>query len=64
MCIILDVQYGSSFYLSKSKNGKVNESKNVSVLILIFKKYFYTSLYISLSIPDDKPDEWSKKKQV
>jgi len=50
--------------LSKSKNGKVNESKNVSVLILIFKKYFYTSLYISLSIQDDKPDEWSKKKQV
>ncbi|MFW1997040.1 hypothetical protein ACG904_19135, partial [Acinetobacter guillouiae] len=29
-----------------------------------FKKYFYTSLYISLSIPDDKPDEWFKKKQV
>jgi len=40
----------------------VNESKNVSVLILIFKKYFYTSLYSSLFIPDDKPDEWAKKK--
>jgi len=48
--------------LSKSKNGKINESKNVSVLILIFKKYFYTSLYSSLFIPGDKPDKWAKKK--